>query len=370
MLQGLQLMERAELNELAKLARLDARSRENLDDDGVRRHILQWAARAVGCSKNDPAAIEEACLNWLAGHWDVDTRSLEDVDELERALRIRIAEDASEYLSPVWWCSCAIIAAGPKDAIPPKVRLLEKAASLVVPSRSARKKLTDKWIDRCQDWGLDGLDKQEVREAVTLLEKAPERVDQCMTLALIISLSDGRLAMEEERLIRDLGSRLQKSHEAVSDWISRVNALYWGHTVEVTPKKGLEEAQADKMVAMEAAQMTLDSGGILEGLCLEACDKVVTEAPKDHHAPKSGWQRVLGTVSGLKQFFSQKMRSDEQTNLVRLIYLSIIRQHAFAAAQAEAAAAAARAQAESAAKEMASFAPKPAKEQVRSIKLD
>ena len=42
--------------------------------------------------------IEKECLLWLAGHWGVDTKELDDNDELERALRIRIAEEASQYL--------------------------------------------------------------------------------------------------------------------------------------------------------------------------------------------------------------------------------------------------------------------------------
>src|SRR5262245_26533053 len=96
MLQGLQLMETAELNELAKITRLDAKAIESKDDDQLRRHILQWAGKTVGAPGTDPIVIETSCLRWLADHWGVDVNEIEDTDELERALRIRIADDASK----------------------------------------------------------------------------------------------------------------------------------------------------------------------------------------------------------------------------------------------------------------------------------
>ena len=372
MLEGLQLMQGAELRELIKLTH--AKGREGLDDEQMRRHIIQWAGKVVGCSSTDPAAVEWASLQWLAQHWMVDSSGYDHNAELERALRIRIADDASQYLSPIWWFSCVLIAAGPADAIGPKVRLLEKAASLVVPSRSARQKLTESWRQKCQEWGLNGLEQPEVKEAMEQLRKSPERADQAVTLAAVISLADGRLAMEEERLLKDLAEACGKSHEASTELIRRVNAMYWGHQVEVTPKRAVETPEGDKLAAMKAAQLTLDSAGTLEGLCLEACDNVVgrTEVSTDH-APKSGWQRVLGTVSGLKQFFNNRMRSDEQVNLVRLVYLSIIHQHAEAANQAEAAAAAANAarpRVEESAVATASLGEVGPKHSSRSIKLD
>lgn len=371
MLQGLELMGQAELGELVKLTH--ARSREGLDEDQMRRQIIQWAGKVVGCSSSDPAVIEHAALQWVAQHWGIDAAALEDNDELERALRIRIADDAAQYLAPVWWISCVLIAAGPADAIGPKVRLLEKAASLVVPSRSARQKLTEQWREKCQEWGLNGLAAPEVKQALEHLGKTPEKAGQAITLAAVISLADGRLAFEEEKLLRDMAHECGISHEASGTLVRRINERYWGHQVEVTPKKGVDTVEADKLLAMEAAQMTLDSAGTLEGLCLEACDKVVekTETAQEH-APKSGWQRVLGTVSGLKQFFSNRMRADEHVNLVRLVYLSIIHQHADAANKAEAAAASARKHVETAA---AATAPASTGEvgpklSTRSIKLD
>ncbi|MBS2034280.1 tellurite resistance TerB family protein [bacterium] len=367
MLQGLHLMGEAELSELVKLTH--AKLSDNLEEDQKRRHILTWAGKVVGCSSHDPVEIERECLLWLAGHWAVETKGLEDTDELERALRIRIADEASDYLAPVWWISCALIAAGPADAINPKVRLLDKAASLVVPSRSARHKLSENWRIKASEWGFNSLNQPEIQQAVEQLKKTPEKADQALTLALVISLADGRLSFEEDRLVKELGAACGLAPEICSEKIRHVNSIYWGHQVEVTPKRQIETAEQDKRVAMQAAQMTLESAGTLEGLCLEACDKVVGRAEgAEEHAPKSGWQRVLGTVSGLKQFFGNKMRGDEQVNLVRLVYLAIIHQHAQAAAAAEAAAAAQR---RANAPEPVAHAPAPStKDPVKAIKLD
>ncbi|MFN8609936.1 MAG: hypothetical protein U0931_20515 [Vulcanimicrobiota bacterium] len=367
MLQGLHLMGEAELSELVKLTH--AKVPDNLEEDQKRRHILTWAGKVVGCSSHDPVDIERECLLWLAGHWGVNTKDLEDTDELERALRIRIAEEAAEYLGPVWWISCALIAAGPADAINPKIRLLDKAASLVVPSRSARQRLSDNWRAKATEWGFDSLKQPEIQQATEQLKKSPEKAEQALTLALVISLADGRLSFEEDRLVKDLGGACGLPSDICTEKIRHVNTIYWGHQVEVTPKRQVETAEQDKRVAMQAAQMTLESAGTLEGLCLEACDKVVGRAEAaEEHAPKSGWQRVLGTVSGLKQFFGNKMRGDEQVNLVRLVYLSIIHQHAQAAAHAEAAAAAQR-RANAPEPEAPAHVPS-TKDPVRAIKLD
>lgn len=369
MLQGLQLMGQAEITELAGLAKLDTR----LDLESLRVKVLEWAARMVGCSSREPLAIERAALMWVAEHWQVDTQGLDDNDELERAVRIRIASDAVHYLSPVWTISVAMIAAGPVDAIPFKIRLLDKAASLVVPSRSARQKLTDEWSAQAREWGMQALEQPAVQSAAESLGKNSERADQALILALVISLADGRLAFEEERLFKDIASICGLNETQVRGLITRVNERYWGHQTEVTPKTGVASAAAEREVAMQAAEKTLDSAGTLEGLCLEACDKVTSnKSESKEHAPKSGWQRVLGTVSGVKQFFTNKVRTEDATNLVRLIYLAILYQHTEAAAQAEAAAARARAAAPS---EAAPAAPRfteadVLKEAPRKIKLD
>ncbi len=345
MLQGLHLMERAELGEIAKLTRMENKAREAMNEDQLRRHILNWAGKVVGCSSSDPLVIERACLTWSAKHWHVDTEGLDDTDELERALRIRIAEDAATFLSPLWWVACALSAAGPADALMPKIRLLDKAASLVVPSRSARQKLAQQWLEKGQEWGITGHTQPEVVAAIEQMRKSPETIEQALTLALVISLADGRLSMEEERILRHIADESGYGHEASGELVRKVNAMYWGHQVEVAPKRGGDDPHTEKLTAMQAAQRTLDSAGTLEGMCLEACDKVVRgnepETP-EQNAPKSGWQRVLGSVSGLKQFFNNRMRSDEQVNLVRLVYLSIIHQHAEAAGKAEVAARKAR----------------------------
>lgn len=300
MLQGLRLMNTPELSELVKLTRIDAKTREGLDDEQRRSHILSWAAKAVNSPSQDPVAIEAACLRWVAEHWGVNSE--DDIDELERALRMRIAQDAVDYLAPVWWFACAIIAAGPADAVGPKVRLLEKAASLVVPSRSARQKLASQWREKIAAWGLQAAHNAEVKKLVEPLRRNLDHVDQALTLALVISLADGRLSLEEERALLELGSECGRAHEQIKEVIRRVNDQYWDHQVQVSPKKGaVETPESERLTAMQAAQRTLDTTGTLEGLCLEACDKVVHlggEAQEEANAPKSGWRRVLGTVSG------------------------------------------------------------------------
>ena len=347
MIQGLQSMSEAEISEVARLTGVDDAARASLNPSQLLGKIVGWIGYTAQCQNPDVNAIERAALEMLAHDWGLTHSPTQSTDDLERSLRIKIAADAAEYLAPSWWLAIAFAIAGPKDAIAPKLAMLEKAASLAVPSQSARQNLLQEWQKRCQEAEKAQQPMLGLEPSLAILRTRSERVEQALTLALVIALADGRLAADEERMFKDLAADLGRSPDQITEVLRRVNNLYWHHQSAVGPKDAAKvDAAADKAASLKAAQLTLDASGALEGLVLEARDNVATadKAPKAA-APKSGWQRMLGSLSGLTTYLSSRDRSHEQTTLARIVYLAILRQHSQVTAKLEAqhAAAASRA---------------------------
>lgn len=322
MLSGLQAMGPAELAEIGKLI---GGQDEKTGQNATLERILAWLGKTSGSSGKAPEAIERATLETVAKYWHIKFESTINTDELERSLRVKIASDASEYLGPSWKLACIFAAAGPVDAIPPKLKLLEKAASLAVPSGKARQQLMEEWKSNCKRW----TNTEEALKEVKVHFATFERAELALNLSLVVALADGRLSVEEERLFKELYEQAGKTqHEAV-DAIRRISSLFWDAKNKAMPKSAGDDARTDKIAAIKAAEMTLEGPGMLEGFVLEASEKLAggdksSAAPA---APKSGWQRVLGAFSGMSQFVSSQVSSQEQAILTRIVYLSILRQH-------------------------------------------
>jgi tellurite resistance protein len=308
---------------------------------------------------------------------------LADTDDLERSVRIKIAADATEYLAPSWNLACALIAMGPQDAHQIKLDMLEMAASLAVPSRSARQQLHTDWQALCARWS-DGRDVfEELRPILdNLKQQRKEKIEHALTLGLVITFADGRFSVEEEKLYKLVCDKLSVDPEEANSLLRRVNNLFWDHTSQVGPKR-IENVspEAEKATALEAARRTLESSGSLEGLMLETSDQVGSsgggggEAPPQAQ-PKKGWQKMFGALTGLSQYLSSRQRTPEQVLLARIAYLAILRQHRHAvASMPKPAAPAAPAPPPAAAPAAAPEAAAPALDQVegpspkRSIKL-
>lgn len=337
MLQGLKMMSPAELNEIGKLMGVDQATLAKLSPavllDDV---ILAWIAKTVGCSakdQKDPDRLQRVVLEWLAK--DFGLASHPEIDELERSIRIKIAADSADYLSPSWRLACALIAMGPVEAVPVKLQMLEKAASLAVPSRSARTQLFAEWQELCARWG-DG--REVISELQPILEalrqQRKEKIEHALTLGVVITYADGRFSMEEEKLYKEIVDAVGMEPEEASNLLRRVNNLFWDHQTQVGPKRVENVSpETEKNIALEAARRTLESSGSLEGLMLETRDNlgVVAEAPQAAQ-PKKGWQKMFGALTGLSQYLSSRQRTAEQVLLARIAYLAILRQHHHAVA--------------------------------------
>jgi hypothetical protein len=336
MLQGLQSMGEAEIAEVARLIELDEASRTTLDQAHLLGKIIGWIGYRVECSHPTLDKIERAALEWIAKDWGLKTDASVSTDDLERSLRIKIAADASEYLAPAWWLAIAFAAAGPIEAIEAKLNLLEKAATLAVPSTSARLQLVDGWRTRCKAAEAAGNPLLDLAPSLAALKTRPERVDQALTLALVVALADGRLSSEEEHMFKDLAEQLGRTPEQTRNLLLKVNNSYWIHQSALGPKDSSKvDDKADKAASLKAAELTLGTVGTLEDLVLEARENVAG-VEKKAEAPKSGWQKMVGSLSGLSTYLSSRNRSKDQTTLARIVYLAILRQHSRVVAVQEA----------------------------------
>ncbi len=378
MLKGLNLMTAAELTEVARMIGADPEG----EPEEIRQATVVWLAKRVGAPATDSAAVERGALEKIAREFGLQVAPGMDVNELERSVRVKIAGDAAEYLSPAWHLASALVAIGPSDAVTPKLNLLEKIASLAVPSHKAREQLVEGWQSCCQRKVNGEQLLEELKPTLAQLKQKPDKLGQALTLALVISLADGRFAVEEEKFFRDVCQQLGVSPDGANAVLKKVNNLFWGHQLDVSPKNPTEAADPGQEVqaALKAAELTLTSAGTLEGLVLEARDKVIAgeETTTALAQPKSGWKKLFGGLTGVAQYLHTRLRSDEDVHLVRLAYLCIVRQHAQALADKEAAEAEARAQvarqaqmeAEARARELDEGTVSARAPQRRSIKMD
>lgn len=339
MLQGLKMMSPAELQEVGKLMGVEQGTLVKLTPEILLQDvILAWIAKTAGSAKDqkDPDRLQRVVLEYLAK--DFGLPLLADNDDLERSVRIKIAADASEYLAPSWNLACALIAMGPQDAHGIKLAMLEMAASLAVPSTSARKQLHADWQALCTRWS-DGRDVfEELRPVLeNLKQQRKEKIEHALTLGLVITFADGRFSVEEEKLYKLVCDQLGVEPEEASSLLRRVNNLFWDQAAQVGPKR-IENVspETEKATALEAARRTLESSGSLEGLMLETSDQVGAaaggEAQPQAAQPKKGWQKMFGALTGLSQYLSSRQRSAEQVLLARIAYLAILRQHRHAVA--------------------------------------
>ena len=146
---GLSLMNEKELAEITRLIGVDQppSSRDVLLDI-----VSGWIARAVKKEGRAREEVERCVLEWTADSWKIIIPERTDTNDLERALRLKIAQDAAHFLSPGWALCCALIAVGQSSNIQDKLDLMEEAAAAAVPSQRARRAKREEWNRLCERW--------------------------------------------------------------------------------------------------------------------------------------------------------------------------------------------------------------------------
>lgn len=317
---GLSLMNEKELAEITRLIGVDnpPSSKEVLYDI-----VSGWIARTVKKEGRAQEEIERCVLEWTAEHWKILVPDGTDTNDLERALRLKIAKDAAEFLSPGWALCCALIAVGKHDNIQDKLDLMEQAAAAAVPSQKARRAKREEWDELCARWSKTS-PEGELEPYLNALIERPELQAECLTLGLALSLLDGSIGFPTERLYREICDRLDMGRGDSDDIKQKVNDLYWKHHNAAVPTEVRQEKSADPV--RSATRRTVYDAGALEALAGEARAQlfasVEPEKPK-----KSGWSKLVGGLSGMSPFFSSKMKNDDYATLARVVYHTILKQH-------------------------------------------
>lgn len=316
---GLTLMNEKELAEITRLIGVDhpPSSREVLFDI-----VSGWIARTVKKEGRAQEEVERCVLEWTAKSWKILVPEGTDTNDLERALRLKIAKDASEFLAPGWALCCGLIAVGKHDNIQEKLELMEQAAATAVPSQRARAAKREEWNQLCDRWSKNppGAELEPYLDAVA---SRPEMQTECLTLGLALSLLDGSIGFPTERLYREICDKLEINRADSDDIKHKVNDLYWKHHNAAVPTQTKEE-QADDPVK-SATRRTVYDAGALEALAYEARAKMFAEMEPE--SKKTGWSKLVGGLSGMSPFFSNKMKNDAHATLARVVYHTILKQH-------------------------------------------
>lgn len=316
---GLSLMNKEELAEITRLIGVDVppSSREVLQDI-----VSGWIARAIKKEGRAQEEIERCVLEWTAESWGIIVPEGTDSNDLERALRLKIANDASEFLTPGWAVCCGLIAVGDDSNIHAKLDLMEEAAIIAVPSASARRKKRQEWESFCGRWSsvdpIDGL-----RPHLEAIKPWPELQIECLTLALSLSLLDGSISYPVEQLFRVLCEHLEIDRGASDNIKRKVSSLYWKHHNEAMPSR-----EGDKKVdpVRTATHKTIYGAGTLEALAAETRRQLFASTVPDD-SKKSGWSRLVGGLSGMSSYFSNRLKNSTHATLARVVYHTIVKQH-------------------------------------------
>jgi hypothetical protein len=342
MFDGLSMMNQEELAEIVRLMGVEKppASREVLHEI-----VSTWVARAVKKEGKPRAEIERAVLEWTAHVFKLPVEPDTDSNDLERAIRRKIAADAVAYLEPSWLIICALVAAGKADTIDRKLTLLEQAASMAVPSQEALRQRRAEWERLCARWSASD-PMEDLQPHVSTVAHRSELGVECLTLGLALSLLDGGISFPTERLFRQLAEDFGLDRGQADALQKRVSNLYWKHhNANQSPDARAAGGYADPVGA--AARLTVYQAGALEALATDA--RVRLFSSLEPEPKKSGWSRLMGSLSGMSPFFSDKMKDGAQATLARVVYHSIVKQHvAVAAENAEKAALAAEEQARAA----------------------
>ena len=326
MFKGLALMNREELAEITRLIGVDVppSSQEVLFDI-----VTGWLARGVNLEGCSQVEVERCVLEWTARAFQITYPPSMDTNELERLIRLRIASDAVDFLSPGWTISCALAAVGRSDTMPQKLDLLERAAGLAVPSQAALREIRSDWETNARKWAKTN-PREELADAVEALENDLEAASECLSLGLALSLLDGSIPFNTERLFKELSDDLGLSRGDSDAIQKKVSDLFWTHHNAASPTGHKDKIEHDPVV--RAARQTVFEAGALEALATEAKMKLF-ESIEGDPPKKSGLSRLMGSLSGISPFFSKKMKNATDATMARVVYHTILKQHAAVAAQ-------------------------------------
>lgn len=339
MLAGLKSLTPSEVEAFAREAKV---YNERLSDAELKNKLIYWMGSLLNASGESPENIEKAALSWLSNRLGMDTTVDAPVEEVERLVRRKIAEDSYEFLFPFLMLGSAVSYLGPAEVIGPKLELLEAAASGLIPSIQTREKIRIHWQNRNKELQSYG----GRLTAETLLAYLQESIDELQGACLetktsivllnhVIALSDGRYEQPEELFLQSLAQALGVDSTRAAQIGSNVSEIFWKKlaSLEDNARKTTEmDTKNELTLNMQAAQLTLESAGVLSTFSEEAEQRFasslnhsLTSDPLVRKGLKAG--KPLGFALGVLCYIKERWRYDEHKVLLRLLIITIINQH-------------------------------------------
>lgn len=346
MFEGLRLME-----ESARQAFLQEACVEMEDGRDSSGALIDWMAGLVGCQGKAEPEVEFAVLQWAASMLKLENTNTLSTDELEAAVRRKIADDSQDFLYPFMEVGSAVTYIGPQKVMGPKLELLESATATLIPSHSARDRLRQSWLAR----GAKIMEMQGTLQAHTLLGWLEEPIGilkhgsettraSVIAMSVAVALSDGRFEIEEEQFVEGLAKEFGFSTEKLNEIKKQVGDAFWKHLSAlgggVYKSRSTEE---ELSLNLRAAQLALESCGSLASFS-EVVERGFVGSLHSSMSTGSGLaQRLkrlgktpikfsLGFATGMLCFIRDRWNADEHETLMRLVMSSIYQQHLHATA--------------------------------------
>lgn len=335
MLRGLELMEPLSKAAFAEEIGLQVSSPEQLTWA-----LVEWMGRAVGVNSSDPKVVELSVLHWFAKRLEMKDFETLSIDDLEAAVRRKVAEDSHDFLFPFMEIGSAIAYLGPETVVGPKLELLEASTAGLIPSQSARERMRRYWDDR----GARLLALQQtldppalinhLSEPLEILRQASQQTKSAvLSLSHVVALSDGRFELEEEHFTRLLAQELGLTSEQNQQIGREVGQAFWRHLRELEGSSNSPRSTGQELaLTVRAAQLALESCGSLASFS-EVVERGFvgslhsTLGRTQSRERMKGWRMPLGFATGMLCFIRDRWKSDRHETLVRLILAGIYQQH-------------------------------------------
>ncbi len=343
MLAGLYGLTKSELDAFAKETHtyVDGASKENLVET-----LLKWTATIVGSKAQAPHDVELAALAWLAQRLDLAFADDASVDDMEAAVRRKIAEESFEFLFPFLELGSAVAYIGPRQVVGPKLELLEAASAALIPSHSARDRMRKYWQER----GEVLLRMEAQLTPAILLEYLREPLERLaktgmqtrlsvLILNHVVALSDGRFEAPEEHFIASMAENLGVSAQEADRVRKEVGENFWN---QLTALGGgtyqSRDTEQELTVNMRAAQLTLEATGGLASFTQEVEQGFVSSlhtSLENDSAFRRGFKQggatpmkfPLGFATGMLCYIKERWNVKDHEVLMRLCLAAIFRQH-------------------------------------------
>ena len=340
MLAGLNALDQSEIEAFAKEAQLYSKA---LSREQHQEKLLAWMGSRVNSSGKGPVEIERAVLLWMSDRLDLEVVPDTTVDQIEAAVRRKIAEESYEFLFPFLAVGSAVAYLGPARVVGPKLELIEASSAALIPSHSARDRMRRYWKERG-----DALLQREgqvtpedllayFQETTELLSQTalPTRIS-ILLLNHVVALSDGRYEAPEEAFMLGLATALKVDPTDAARVRKEVSESFWRQQTALgggTYRDKDIGTDEELSLNLQAAQLALQETGGLDSFSQKLEQGFVASL---HHSLEkdSAFRRglrqgggALGFATGMMCYIKERWRVGDHEIMMRLTLAAIFRQH-------------------------------------------